>query len=149
VTVFRNRGQFARFDDALAYASAHGQVPDLAPVRRRQDRLGIAFNAEQEVTDVLGLFLRGGWSDGRIETYDFTDIDRTLALGGSLAGGAGAGRRTPWAWPASSTAFPPRTSAGWRPAASACWSAMARCPIPGRSRSWKPIMPIARSAGVH
>jgi high affinity Mn2+ porin len=27
VTVFRNRGQFARFDDALAYASAHGQVP--------------------------------------------------------------------------------------------------------------------------
>jgi len=90
VTAFRNRGQFARFDDALAWASAHGsslgQTPDLASVRRRQDRLGIAFNAEQEVTGSLGLFLRGGWSDGRIETYDFTDIDRTVAFGGALAG---------------------------------------------------------------
>jgi len=87
VTGFRNRGRFARFDDALALAAAGGQgVPDLAPAPRVQDRLGIAFNAEQEVTGSLGLFMRGGWSDGRIESYDFTDIDRTLAFGGALAG---------------------------------------------------------------
>ena len=92
LTGYRNRGRFARFDDALALPRTSGQAPDLAPARRTQDRFGIAFNAEQEVTANLGLFLRGGTSDGAIETYDFTDIDRTLAFGGALKG-AGWGRR--------------------------------------------------------
>ena len=34
----------------------------------------------------IGLFARAGISDGAIEPYDFTDIDRTLALGGALKG---------------------------------------------------------------
>ncbi|WDF74043.1 carbohydrate porin [Novosphingobium sp. KACC 22771] len=84
VTGFRNRGLFARFDEALA----KGAPLDLAPVRRRQDRFGLALNAEQEVTSALGLFLRAGTSDGAIETYDFTDIDRSLAFGGALKGKA-------------------------------------------------------------
>lgn len=88
VTGFRNRGKFARFDDALAQARSTGQPPDLAPVRRKQDRFGIALNAEQDVTDALGVFVRAGASDGAIETYDFTDIDRSFAFGGALKGKA-------------------------------------------------------------
>lgn len=88
VTGFRNRGQFARFDDALALARNTGLAPDLATVRRKQDRFGIALNAEQDVTDTLGIFLRTGTTDGAIETYDFTDIDRSLAFGGALKGKA-------------------------------------------------------------
>lgn len=88
LTGFRNRGRFARFDEALAFARLTGQPLDLGSVRRRQDRLGIAFNAEQDVTDSLGLFLRAGTSDGAIETYDFTDIDHSLAAGGALKGQA-------------------------------------------------------------
>lgn len=84
VTGFRNRGLFARFDEALA----KGVPLDLATARRRQDRFGIALNVEQDVTDALGLFLRAGTSDGAIETYDFTDIDRSLAFGGALKGKA-------------------------------------------------------------
>lgn len=84
VTGFRNRGLFGRFDEALARRAPL----DLAPARRRQDRFGIALNAEQDVTDTLGLFLRAGTSDGAIETYDFTDIDRSLAFGGALKGKA-------------------------------------------------------------
>ena len=99
VTGFRNRGLFARFDDALALNLAQnmsspgvpGQAPDLAPARRRQDRFGISLNAEQDISANLGLFLRAGASNGAIETYDFTDIDRTLAFGGALKG-AGWGR---------------------------------------------------------
>lgn len=79
VTGFRNRGQFARFDDALA-------TGDLATARRKQNRFGLALNAEQDVTDNLGVFLRAGSSDGAIETYDFTDIDQSLAFGGALKG---------------------------------------------------------------
>lgn len=88
ITGFRNRGLFARFDDALALARATGNALDLAPVRRKQDRFGIAFNAEQDVTANLGLFLRAGTTNGAIETYDFTDIDRSLAFGGALKGKA-------------------------------------------------------------
>lgn len=91
LTLFRNRGRFARFDEALAVPRPTGAAPDLAPVRRPQDRLGLAVNAEQDLTANLGLFLRAGLTDGRIETYDFTDIDRTLALGGAVKG-AGWGR---------------------------------------------------------
>ncbi|MDI1295158.1 MAG: carbohydrate porin [bacterium] len=34
------------------------------------------------------MFARAGVSDGAIEPYDFTDIDRTLAVGGALGGKA-------------------------------------------------------------
>lgn len=83
---FRNRGRFGHFDEALARVSGSATPPDTADVRRRMSRLGVSVNGEQEVTEALGLFVRAGWSDGAIETYDFTDIDRTVALGGSLKG---------------------------------------------------------------
>ena len=92
LTGFRNRGRFARFDDALTRSSTTDRPLDLAPVRRKRDRLGIAMNAEQDVTPNFGLFVRAGISDGAIETYDFTDIDHTLAFGGALKG-AGWGRK--------------------------------------------------------
>lgn len=87
LTVFRNRGRFSRFDDALAYARAHGKPIDPAATRRRMTRLGVHMNLEQSLTDTLGLFARAGIADGAIEPYDFTDIDRTAQLGLSLAGG--------------------------------------------------------------
>ncbi len=88
VTGFRNRGMFARYDDAVALARSTGGAVDLAPVRRMQDRAGVALNAEQSLTANLGVFLRAGTTNGAIETYDFTDIDRTIAFGGSLKGKA-------------------------------------------------------------
>jgi high affinity Mn2+ porin len=86
VTVFRNHGRFGRFDEALALADATGNPPDTALTRRPMDRQGIAFNAEQEVTEDLGLFMRAGVIDGDIEPYDFTDIDHTFTIGGALKG---------------------------------------------------------------
>jgi high affinity Mn2+ porin len=148
VTGFRNRGQFARFDDALVLARSTGLAPDLVTVRRKQDRFGIALNAEQDVTDTLGVFLRAGTSDGAIETYDFTDIDRSLAFGGALKGKAWGRRRTRWPSQAWSTAFPMRTSAGWPLAAWAFWWAMALCPIRATNRSSRLIMPIDPSPGA-
>ena len=86
LTVFRNRGQFSRFDEALAFARANGQPVDLAATRRRMTRIGVHMNLEQALTNELGLFARAGLADGAIEPYDFTDIDRTAQLGLSLAG---------------------------------------------------------------
>jgi len=84
--LFRNRGRFGRFDDALALAATTGDAPDTALVRRRQTRVGGYFNLEQGVADNVGVFARAGLIDGQIEPYDFTDVDRTLEAGVALDG---------------------------------------------------------------
>ena len=86
LAVFRNRGRFARLAEASAVIESTGVIPDLATLRRPASRWGGQLNVEQEVTDTLGVFVRAGVSDGRYEAYDFTDIDRTLAVGASLGG---------------------------------------------------------------
>ncbi len=92
VTLFRNRGQFGRFDDALALSALRGETPDTALVRKRRTRAGVSINAEQAITETLGLFARAGLADGQVEPYDFTDIDRTAQIGLSLKG-SGWGRQ--------------------------------------------------------
>ncbi len=41
---------------------------------------------EQEIRKDLGAFARLGWSDGKNQTYEFTDVDRTATGGISLKG---------------------------------------------------------------
>ncbi|MDB5715324.1 MAG: carbohydrate porin [Sphingomonadales bacterium] len=86
VTVFRNSGQFGRFDDALNLAAQTNAAPDTALVRSRKSRAGVHLNIEQAVTDDVGLFLRAGFADGSVEPYDFTDIDRTVQAGAAVTG---------------------------------------------------------------
>lgn len=86
LTAFENRGRMGRFDDAIRLAQATGQPADIAAVRAYRNRTGVSFSLEQQLGPDLGLFIRGGLSDGRIESYDFTDIDRTFAAGLSMKG---------------------------------------------------------------
>jgi high affinity Mn2+ porin len=86
VTVFRNSGQFGRFDEALALAAVTGTAPDTSLIRARRTRMGAHLNVEQTVSDSVGVFVRAGFADGAIEPYDFTDIDRSAAAGVSIAG---------------------------------------------------------------
>lgn len=83
---FLTRARMARFSDAIAYGEATGQTAQLAPVRRYQSRGGVSFNLEQQVSDQLGVFVRAGWAEGGKEPYEFTDVDRTGAVGLSLQG---------------------------------------------------------------
>lgn len=86
VTGFITHARMALLEDAIAWGRVTGLPPDPAAVRRPRDRAGIAINAEQELTADIGAFLRAGNSAGNVETYDFTDIDRTLVAGLSLSG---------------------------------------------------------------
>jgi high affinity Mn2+ porin len=83
---FANRGEFGRYDDAVAQGLALSQLPDTAAVRRPSFRPGFAGNLEQGLTDDLGAFLRAGLSDGSREADEFTDIDNSIAAGLSLKG---------------------------------------------------------------
>ena len=86
VTGFITPGRMGGFDDALALAAASHAAADTALVRRMHDRAGVSINLEQAITDDLGAFLRAGTADGRYESYEYTDIDRTFAMGLSQAG---------------------------------------------------------------
>ena len=86
ITGFLSRGRMGRFDDAVRLSMANGQPADIAAVRQYRSRPGVSFNLEQQVFDGLGVFARAGVADGSVEPYEFSDIDRTIAAGVSLAG---------------------------------------------------------------
>ena len=71
---------------AVQAAQATGTAADIAAVRQLRDRVGFAFNLEQELSQNLGMFVRAGKSAGNVEAYEFSDIDRTVAMGLSLKG---------------------------------------------------------------
>ena len=86
LTGFVSRGRMGRFDDAVRQAQTTGAPADIAAVRAYRSRAGANFGVEQEVAEGIGVFLRGGLADGAIESYEFTDIDRTLSGGVSMDG---------------------------------------------------------------
>ncbi len=84
VTGFSTHARMALLADAIAWGLARGTAPDPTAVRQTRDRQGVSLNLEQEVRDGLGIFVRAGTSGGNVETYDFTDIDHSLATGMTL-----------------------------------------------------------------
>jgi high affinity Mn2+ porin len=85
---FVNRGRMGSYNDALALAAVTGATPDTALVRRPADRAGFVFNAQQQIDDDLGLFARFSFNDGSKEAVEFTEINRSLAVGAALKGTA-------------------------------------------------------------
>lgn len=89
VLVYENVGRFGRYRAAINTAAANGTTPDIvaddAPGR---NRYGFTLNGELPLADEgeTGLFARLGWSDGRTESFAFTEQDRHLSFGGQLAG---------------------------------------------------------------
>ncbi len=86
LTVFESRGRMGLLDDAVERAESTGTAVDIAAVRRYRGRAGASLNLEQQLAPDLGVFARIGKSAGNVETYEFTDIDRTVSTGLSLQG---------------------------------------------------------------
>ena len=74
-------------DDYLS--SPNTFPPDIISTRRQgRHKYGFGLNFEQEITPVVGVFGRLGWSDGHNESFAYTEDDRTLELGGFATGSA-------------------------------------------------------------
>ena len=86
LTVYRNHGRMGRFQDAIDLAELNGGPADIASVRHMQNRAGISFNLEQQVSKTVSLFLKGGAANGNLEPYEFSDVDRSLFAGLSIKG---------------------------------------------------------------
>jgi high affinity Mn2+ porin len=86
VTGFLNRGRAGKFQDAITLSQITGEPADITAVRAYSGRPGVSINLEQQISDTVGMFARAGWAEGKIEPWDFTDIDRTAAGGVSING---------------------------------------------------------------
>jgi high affinity Mn2+ porin len=88
LTLFDTRGRMALLNDAVALAQSTGETlhETLVAVRRYRDRIGASLNLEQQLSSDLGMFARAGKASGNVETYEFTDVDRTISVGLSLKG---------------------------------------------------------------
>jgi high affinity Mn2+ porin len=84
--LYYNRRRIGSYNDAVALALATHALPNTALVRKPATRPGGALNLEQGLTGDLGGFLRLSLNDASKETYEFTEINRSVALGLSLKG---------------------------------------------------------------
>lgn len=97
VTVFQTRGRMGRFEDAIRLAEATGQPADISLARQYSSRRGVSLNLEQQVSQDLGVFVKGGVAGGDVEPYEFADIDHTAAAGISMKGSQWGRPQDTWA----------------------------------------------------
>jgi len=83
---FLSHGRMGRYTEATAIARQTGMPADIAAVRTAHNRVGVSLNLEQQLTEGLGVFVKAGWSQGQFEAFEFTDINKTVALGLSVNG---------------------------------------------------------------
>jgi high affinity Mn2+ porin len=81
---FLNTARMGDYEAALA----SGSVPPDVTASRQDGRkkFGFAASANQDFGSGLSAFARASWNDGRTETWAFTEIDRSLAIGAVQSG---------------------------------------------------------------
>jgi len=87
---YLNQANMGNYRQAIReYLDGQTPTPDIIATRRQgRRRYGFGLNFEQEITSRVGVFGRLGWSDGRNESYAYTEDDRTLEVGGFTTGGS-------------------------------------------------------------
>jgi high affinity Mn2+ porin len=85
-----NHANMGNYRQAITdYLDGQTPSPDIISTRRQgRHKYGFGLNFEQEITSDVGVFGRLGWSDGRNESFAYTEVDRTLELGGFSKGSA-------------------------------------------------------------
>jgi len=78
----------ALLDQTISLAQTTGIDINTALVDERQyrSRLGAVLGLEQPITEAVGIFARLSKAAGNVEPYEFTDIDRSVAIGTSIKG---------------------------------------------------------------
>ena len=80
---YDTRAHMGSYQETLDNPSLH---EDIALTAAYRFKYGFGINLEQEIRANLGAFARLGWSDGKNQTWEFTDVDRTATAGLSLKG---------------------------------------------------------------
>jgi hypothetical protein len=85
---YLNQGNMGSYTQAInGFRAGLTPVPDVTnhPLHTT-NKYGFGVSWDQEVTHEFTVFSRLGWNDGRREEFAYTEVDRTLAVGGDLEG---------------------------------------------------------------
>ena len=85
---YLNHANMGNYREAIAdFQRGETAAPDITLTRRQgRHKYGFGLNFEQEITPVFGIFGRAGWSDGRNESFAYTEVDRTGQIGAFMQG---------------------------------------------------------------
>jgi high affinity Mn2+ porin len=89
VLSYLNHANMGNYREAIENYFADGEAgtPDIISTRHQgRHKFGFGLNFEQEIAPQICLFGRLGWSDGRNESFAYTEVDRTLELGAFTKG---------------------------------------------------------------
>jgi high affinity Mn2+ porin len=83
-----NTAGMGNYREAIEQYDAHEvTVPNIVATRRDgRQKYGFELNLEQDLTSHFGVFSRLGWSDGRNESFAYTENDRTAEIGDYFRG---------------------------------------------------------------
>ncbi|HEY5088135.1 MAG TPA: carbohydrate porin, partial [Gemmatimonadaceae bacterium] len=86
---YMNHARMGNYAEALAQARATNTTPDIvSDDKPGRSKYGWGVNLEQPLADggETGAFARLGWSDGKNESFVFTEVDRHLSAGVQVSG---------------------------------------------------------------
>jgi high affinity Mn2+ porin len=84
-TNFANMGDYHQAIDLFEQGKT--PTPEIDDHRMQTTlKYGFGINAEQEFTDYLRGFVRTGWNEGEHESFNYTEVNDTVAFGGDLRG---------------------------------------------------------------
>jgi hypothetical protein len=95
VLTFLNHANMGNYREAIDefLEGETGTRPSIVATRRQgRHKYGFGLNFEQDLASQFGIFARLGWSDGRNESFAYTEVDRS-AEGGAYFKGASWHRR--------------------------------------------------------
>jgi high affinity Mn2+ porin len=83
--LFANTARMGSYEQVLANPAAYDN--NIANTRADgRTKYGFALSVEQQITKSLGAFMRLSWNDGHTESWAFTEIDQSVALGAVQVG---------------------------------------------------------------
>jgi len=84
-TNFANMGDYHQAIDL--FEAGKTPTPEIDDHRMQTTlKYGFGVNAEQEFTEYLRGFARAGWNEGEHESFNYTEVNDTVAFGGDLRG---------------------------------------------------------------
>ena len=84
-TNYANMGDY--YQANALFREGKTPTPEIGEHPQQVDlKYGFALNAEQDFSETLRGFIRAGWNEGQHESWNYTEVDQTVAFGGDLRG---------------------------------------------------------------
>jgi len=84
---YYNNGDMGNYEQAIN--NPVSGTPDIISTRQYgRTKVGAGVSADQQLSGTVGVFARAGWSDGKNETWCFTEVDQSVSAGIGINGAA-------------------------------------------------------------